>query len=286
MLALAAERTWKFGFSDFRNWTIMGAALLLGALSANRSRILFSAAIIFVVSYIYNRLSKNVLLFIVIGTVAIMGVVLTGIELPAPVSRTLSIILPSNTSSARNQIREYGLSEEMGLASPFRVELLKRAWRNIRRHPIKGKGFNFSLKQYWTAPYRLNTMDPQFQMLEATGGYHNSLVELAVACGVPVVIIFCIGYFGILIPFVKQLRITDNYDIKVLFAGILGLFVAESGQLLMNGFATDYYIISLLLGIMHYSKSVMAVPPDEDDKNDDNSANTEINKTSHCITSM
>ena len=207
------------------------------------------------------------ILLILLGLSISMLLFASGAELPAPVSRSLSIIFPSHASRAESYIHEYGLSDEVGWSSSFRKVLMEMASRNIRQHPWWGKGFRFSINDYWVRYDKRNTMEGIYQELVSTGAYHNSLVELAVAYGLPVVCMFCVVYFGVLLPFLKQLKLSDIADVRILFAGILGLFVAETGQLLMNGGSQDFYIISLLLGVMHYSEPILGIPLNESNSN-------------------
>ncbi len=263
-LAAVAENSWRRGTSTISSWVALGVTVLLGALSPHRSRILFAGGIIGAVSHAYGRLSKNLLLLICAVFVVGAGLAVSQAELPAPVARSLSILFPQHATKAHDYIRRHELSNEMGWSSPFRGVLLKMAGRSIRRRPLVGKGFTFSMSEYWVAYHKRNTMEAEYQVLAATGAYHNSLVELAVACGIPVVVLFCVVYIGVLGPFVKRLRMATCPDTRVLFAAMLGLFLAESGQVLMNGGSQDFYIISLLLGVMHYSRSLPGFRPDSD----------------------
>jgi hypothetical protein len=252
--------------SGLQNWLVMGLTLLLGSLSAHRSRILFAAGLVGVASYVYGRLSRNAML--VVSLIVVCGLVLgaTGMDLPAPVARPLSVVFPQHASKAEEYIRANALSEETGWSSPFRGVLMRMAGNSIRRHPLVGKGFTFSTTEYWVAYHKRNTMEGKYQVLAATGAYHNSLVELAVACGLPIVFLFCIVYAGVVVPFVKRLRKAACSDTRILFTAMLGLFVAESGQVLMNGGSQDFYIISMLLGVMHYSRGILASAPADDDE--------------------
>ena len=260
-LAAVAESSWRLGSSTVRSWVAVGITLLLGALSPHRSRILFAGGIVGAVSYAYGRLSRNLLLLFCGLFVLGAGLAVTQAELPAPVARSLSIMFPRHASKAHDYIRAHHLSDEVGWNSPFRGVLLKMAGRTIRRRPFVGKGFTFSMSEYWVAYHKRNTMEAEYQVLAATGAYHNSLVELAVACGVPIVALFCLVYIGVLIPFAKRLKSASCSDTRVLFVGILGLFLAESGQVLMNGGSQDFYIVSLLLGVMHYSRFLPGMKP-------------------------
>lgn len=262
LLASIAERSWRLGYNNLKSSVMVGVTLILGALSAHRSRFLFAAGIIFIVSYIYGRLSRNMMFIIVIGIGLASLLYISGSELPAPVSRSLSIIFPSHATKAREYIQINELSNEVGWESPFRKTLLQMATANIRNKPLLGKGFRFSVNDYWIPYHKRNTMEGQYQVLASTGAYHNSLLELAVAYGIPVIILFCIAYLGVVIPFIKNLRLSDVADVRILFTGILGLFIAESGQVLMNGGAQDFYVISLLMGIMHYSTPILGLKSD------------------------
>ncbi len=253
-LASVGEKSWRRGVDGPRNWTVMGITLLLGSLSAHRSRIVFAVGILGAVSHIYGRLSRNVVFMLSLVFAIGMGLAVTGSELPAPVARPLSILFPKYASKANEYVRAHDLSNEMGWSSPFRGVLLRMAGKSIRRRPFVGRGFTFSPTDYWVAYHKRNTMEGKYQMLAATGAYHNSLVELAVACGLPVAFLFVAVYFNVVAGFVRRLKMEECPDTRVLYCAMLGLFVGESGQFLMNGGSLDFYAVSLLLGVMHYSR--------------------------------
>jgi hypothetical protein len=235
-------------------WIASGITLILAALSPHRSRILFALSMVCCASYLYGHLKRTVgLLFL--ASILVTGILTaSNMQLPAPVSRSLSILFPHRAAQAHVYIKKYKLSDEIGWESPFRATLMRMAYKNIKQHPFIGKGFTFSLQEYWMSHLRRKYMDTQYRLLAATGAYHNSPIQLAVACGVPVALLFCVVYVGVLFPFIRWIKTVKDKDrdTLLLLTGLLLFFIAASGQMLMNGGSQDFYICSMLLGVMHF----------------------------------
>ena len=113
-----------------------------------------------------------------------------------------------------------------------------------------GKGFAFSREELIMVSDQASKSANR-EGLAVAGGYHNSVLQLAVSCGVPAALLFLIVYAAVSIAFVRaaKSRIKDPYTLA-LCAGILGTFAANSGQMFMNGGPYHMFITCVMLGAM------------------------------------
>jgi O-antigen ligase len=220
---------------------------MLGVFSIHRSRLLFSMGILLAVAYAYKELKRTA---VVLAAVVLIGIssalALNAGWLPPSVARTFSTIVPSRVSDPAELSRTHGISGEMGWKSPFRVELMKIAWPNIRQHPLVGKGFILNMDDFTYD----RGVGGAVKRLATSGLYHNAIVELAVFCGLPAAIAFTFAYCIGVWRFAGILRDISDYRLHLLCASVFGFFAATSGQMLMNGGARDFTAICILLAVM------------------------------------
>jgi len=171
-------------------------------------------------------------------------------EMPLMISRSLSIVLPVSPERVDEFAREFSASDERGWASPFRAELNRLAWYEISHNPLFGKGFVLSRDEIVWSFSRPRSFEEATKKLAVTGMYHDSLVELAVFCGIPAVVFFVISFFRVAIRFFHLVPDIADKKLKVLSSGLLGFFVATSGQMLMNGGGRDFFYMCVLLGVL------------------------------------
>jgi hypothetical protein len=239
------------------SWTLralpyctIGLLLISSIVSPHRSRPLFAIGIVLAVSWVYSRVPRAALVFTACGALVIGLIMVTRSgTLPAPMMRTLSTIIPTEPAEIRWHKGEADVSSEVGWKSGFRAELYRIAWRHVRQHPFLGKGFAFSRDEI-IAAIGLQHAHARFRSLSLSGGYHNSIVQLAVACGVPCALLFLLAYAIGIGKFARDVRRMKDPHLLILSAGMIGLFVAQSGQMLMNGGSHDFFVICVLLGAM------------------------------------
>jgi O-antigen ligase len=149
--------------------------------------------------------------------------------------------------------RRYRGSAELGWHSDFRRTMNALAWRKIRRHPIVGNGFAFTREELVAvvgAARRGGLRNAQ-EALATSGGYHNTLIQMAVICGIPTVLLFVIAFVAIPRRFAMLVRSVADPQTTVFAALLLGFFVASSVQMLTNGSGVDLFVVCCLLGIMN-----------------------------------
>jgi hypothetical protein len=225
---------------------------LLAVLTPHRSRPLYAAGILVAVATVF-RVSRR--LFVYLGLLVLAATTLVFVlgpeRIPLRSVRSLSTILPVPEERLRAAIWEYQLSYETGWESSFRTELNQIAWRSVRRYPLTGRGFAFTQQDLSWALSRGGHYADAAQGLAVSGMFHNAVVELAVFCGLPAALLFvlALGWGGW--SFWRAARKVENPDMKLLCAGALGYLVAETGQMLINGGARDFFYVCVLLGFMN-----------------------------------
>jgi hypothetical protein len=86
--------------------------------------------------------------------------------------------------------------------------------------------------------------------LAMAGGYHNSVLALAVFSGIPSAIAFTLALVVGAWRFYRIGRGTWVSDTRMLQAATLGFFFPCVGQMLMNGMGSSFYVVCVLLGAM------------------------------------
>jgi len=232
-------------------WIAVTLILALGVVSPHRSRPFFALGIIAVVSYAYGRMRKTVS-FAVGSLVIAVGLLLAAGSgrLPLLITRSLSTVVNVSHEDIGRCVQEYGISNESGWRSGFRVELYRVAWAKIRKHPFTGNGFTFTQDDIIRAFRASGAVKDAAAALALAGGYHNSLLELAVFCGLPAAFFIscaCVFRFR---KFLFLAKTAENPDFKVMATGISGFFVTVSGQMLMNGRSQIFFCVCVIMGFM------------------------------------
>jgi len=227
--------------------------LILSVITPHRSRPLYAAAMIIMVAMNYG-VTRRVLRFLALVSVGglIILVALGPERLPVAVRRSLSTVIPSLTGTEFvYEAGELGISSERGWQSEFRRMLYRVGLRRIREHPLVGNGFAFTLEELLFATLGYGDLQRATAALFGTSGtYHNSLLELGVFCGLPVVLLFVSAYLLAVVRFFRLVRRSAaGTPEKLLGSALLGFLVAQTGQMLINGAAYDFFVVSIVVGV-------------------------------------
>lgn len=240
-------------------YVIMMGTMILSVITPFRSRPLFAVGIVMAVAYVHGRLWR-------LGSVALAGLGLVVLlwfiagsgQVPFLVTRSLSTVMPVSDTKAMEYSHEFRSSSEFGWGSGFRAELNRMAWTRIRERPIMGKGFGFTRDELMMQTYVSGSREQMMSQLATSGIYHNVVIELAVFCGLPLAVLFVLAYLFSLIKFIRFAPGVDDPGFRMMAAALLGFFVAESGQMLMNGGGRDFYYICMLMGTMRGLRVLVA----------------------------
>lgn len=229
------------------------AIFLFAILSHHRSRPIFALGIIAAIAYCYGHFRRLSIFIVVISIIGIGGVFfIKPTALPASTLRSLSIVLPVSQEAIMEFAKEERVSSELGWESDFRSTLYKLAWNEIKKQPVFGRGFVFS-KEYLNSIYR--TADTYVSTLTAslalTGSHHNSLLTLAVNCGIPATLFYIFGAFLLIKRFLQNVKNIDSPEERLIASAIAGFSFPAVGQMLVNGSGRDFFIVTLLLGVMY-----------------------------------
>ncbi|MFO7871845.1 MAG: hypothetical protein R6V03_10505 [Kiritimatiellia bacterium] len=255
----------------FLSWVIMLLIIAMAAVSPHRSRPFFAAGSIITVSFVYYRASTNTI-FLASVTALVLAVLLAygGGELPVVLSRSFSTIVPVPRHEFYQYARDLNLSRETGWGSGFRAYLWNLAYQKISLHPIVGNGFTFSRVELMNALGASGAIEEASQALAVSGAYHNSVIELAVFCGVPSALLFVSAYIFRFIAFVPFARKLGGGNLKIICAGSLGFLTAVTGQMLMNGGSYDFFTVCLLMGYMRGIQNAHGSNKDRENSSPDN----------------
>ncbi|MBU0677412.1 MAG: O-antigen ligase family protein [Verrucomicrobia bacterium] len=229
--------------------------IVLGVLSPHRARIWFAMAIVVGIAYLYGHMKKAVFLIILIGGFGLLLAVTNYSRLPAGMKRSLTTFTPrALVRDARRDFGREGISAEVGWSSGWRTYMYKQAWREIRRRPFTGNGWAFSIEELLASLSVVDAQQAMAQGLATTGGYHNSVVQLAVSCGLPAALFFVIAYISIVRRFIIKFPQIPNADIRMIAGGVFGYLIADTGQMLTNGAGSSMFdmcvILAFLEGVM------------------------------------
>lgn len=216
--------------------------MLGGIVSGYRSRLFFFFSESMVVSWMVRRFKRDFLILGLAGIFSIIGLILVTGEVPDLMRRFLTLFMDV-------EMGDSFVGGQLGWTDTFRGSLYEIAWKNILRHPIVGNGLGLNVNEALQilSIYDENT---QIQFLALTGSYHNSIVELAVKCGLPVAIL--VFFVIIIIPFrfFKALYRMGEGDLKLWGTVILSYWSANLLMLLMNGGDSEFTGMVVVLGIM------------------------------------
>ena len=254
-----ANRTDHTRVPQILPYLVMIGTMILSVITPFRSRPMFAVGIVIAVAYVHGKLRR-------LGTTALAGLGLVMLlwfvggpeRIPFVVTRSLSTIMPVSNDMAVEYSTTFKSSSEFGWVSEFRAELNEMAWERIRERPIAGKGFIFTRDELFMQAFASGSQKEMMAQLALSGIYHNTVVELAVFCGLPLTALFVLAYLISLVKFIRFAPGIGDPGFRMLAAAMLGFFVAESGQMLMNGGGRDFYYICLLMGAMRGMRVLMA----------------------------
>lgn len=214
----------------------------VGMLSGYRSRIFFFLAEISVIALFARRLKKTIAVAGVAGVLGIGGLLVSG-AVPEAAARVLSLF---TTVEAVNMERMGGA---MGWEDNFRLQLYQYAWDEIIQSPLVGHGFGLNVQEA-LGVLSVTTEETAIEMLALGRSYHNSIVALAVAAGLPASIIFSVIGLFIPIRLIKQLLTAPPSDVRTWGIALLAFWAANTGMLLMNGGPREFFAQMIVTGLI------------------------------------
>ncbi len=223
----------------------------LSILSPFRSRIYFSVASISAVFWSFGYRRRLFLWLVILFCMAIpILTVMPKTMVPVVARRALSTILPYDRGDARGlEDRGILVSGEFGWTSDFRRSIIEMAVRNIQQSPWFGQGWAFSSEELiWASAFQ--GANWAASSLVTAGDYHNSLVTVAVKCGIPAALFLGVALFSMLWRAGMRTNEGKDGDFQVLYAGMVGTVVIIFGQMLMNGGAQDLQAVCAMLGFL------------------------------------
>ena len=262
---MATEGAYLGHFYDWRNWLLIGAALagvsvyvrhkgvagllffalssltvILSLINPHRSRITFAVIALLAWGVMTKRLVRVGVLTLVLFALPIA--ILVGIEgkegVPDVFKRPLSLFTTVHVGDTS--------IGELGWISDFRAQLYRASWEEIKEQPLVGNGFRFSRAEL------LEQLGMQSQMgiLSTVKSYHNSLLFMATAIGLPMTALFALVFLYIFIKGLLWVRRHPNDRYRFIAMLVLIYLIPATGQLLMNGGTRDVLNACILLGVL------------------------------------
>jgi len=243
--------------------------IISSVLSLNRLPLVSASVSLGLAYYLYNVFHKYIRILIP-AFIIILGIVLFKPEIiPKAAIRTLSLITPSYMID-KSISQEVG---EIGWESDWRTTLAKIAWHDMKQKPLLGKGFSFSQSElYYNAIIARSGDSGRFGGLLSSGGYHNSILFMAVKLGIPITLLFIAIMCNVYMRFLIFTKIMDNTILKRFSVMLASVFVCMLGKMLTNGGPLDIFNISIILGVM---QGVMLREPQEEKEDIADSDNEE-----------
>lgn len=227
---------------------VLAIPIVLSATAPHRSRPLFALGIVLVICWLYRRFLRGLFTLVPVLSLVLVAIVWKGTGLlPESTQRSLSIFSTTVASGLPKGV-------EIGWQSEFRGAMYRLSWEQIKRRPLTGVGFDFKTQDIESlAPW--TGIDANKRNLEGLaltiGGYHNSLVELTVVCGIPTAALLILGLGTVLLRYVVLVRSLPFGPEKRFYAALAGYSVAITGQMLMNGGGLQLVVICTIVGGMH-----------------------------------
>lgn len=235
------------------NLSVYGVvAFILGvaAMSPHRSRPVMAAGMVLAMAYIYRRLNRIFIFMVILGVLGVGSLAaFMPDKIPLSMKRSLSVFIPMGQEYMRRDFEEAGMSYETGWESDFRTTMYELAWNRIKKSPVVGAGFTLDIETV-LREYYSSGAGAGMAVLALAGGYHNSLLALAVFCGLPAALLSLVAITGVMVRFVRSTRRVVDPQFKMFAVTIVGFVVASSLQMLINGSAYDFFVVMSLLGMM------------------------------------
>jgi len=231
-------------------------ALILGlaTITPFRSRPVFALVQILVVAITYRQTRKAVFALMLVVSLGMgMLTLFSPSGVPRIAKRALSTVLDVDRSEASQLSADFEMSGEFGWQSEFRATLNRLAWASIREHPFSGKGFTFSTEELANSSsmMRLEGLDAGQMTLAVSGVYHNSVLALAVFCGLPLAVLYVIGAGSVCWRFIRCMMEMGNSLWRLFGVALLAFMAAVIGQMLMNGGGDTFMSVCIGLGVMN-----------------------------------
>jgi hypothetical protein len=230
---------------NIKIYAISVVIILLSVISKNRAPILYAPAALLVIYWCYRKVNRYIIIVFLGLLTLITATTFFPSAIPKSAVRTLSLVSSQLTNSTTD---EYG---ETGWQSDWRATLARIAWEDIKRHPITGKGFAFSFEELQYNAQIASTGDAgRFGGLLSSGGYHNSILFLAVKVGIPAALVFVLALINIFYRFLKFSRYTQDEKLKPFCVGLSAVFVCTLAKMLTNGGPIDAFSTSIIMATM------------------------------------
>lgn len=219
--------------------------LLVAALSQFRSRIFFFAAEVFSVAFYMGRFRRTVAIVGICGAVGVVGIIAATGRLPSSMARVASLVV---------QVEKVELKEGSGTTGSYgwedtgRAELYEAAWKEIKQSPLVGNGLGLDVME--AVGVLATTRRAEVELLILSGSYHNSIVMIAVKCGVPAAIMVSWALLYIIRRYMRWLRNVDNLEIKTWGMALVAFWFANTFMMLMNGGPNEFFAELILSGFM------------------------------------
>lgn len=226
---------------------ILLTPILLSATSPHRSWPLLALGITLTACLLYRRFWKALFLIVPVIGLLVAVVLWVGTEnLPLSSRRALSIVSPKFARGLKEDV-------ETGWRSDFRIAMHKMSWARIKQNPLVGAGFRFELSEMdslipWTG------VDPTgtgLERLALSGGYHNSVIQVATTCGIPAAALFVLGLGIVVVRYGVLVRSLPASAEKRFLAAVAGYSVALIGTMVVNGLGLQFAMVCAMTGGMH-----------------------------------
>lgn len=238
ILSLRAKTFRLFGPVAFA--VVIALLLVLGGISAVRSTVFQTGAMIATAGLLYRRFATGMLIYVGLA-VAALGSIVAVIpydDLPSNIKRPLSVFLmdKNDTSAA------YGAKDE------FRENLWNYATKQITLNPIFGRGWAFDLSDLLTS-MNMDNVTPEEGQLVMTGSFHNSFLTIAVNSGVPTAAICVLAFLSGGFSLFRYARKETDPELKESIAFMLIYCSSIIIMAYLNGSTYEIRGLAVALGI-------------------------------------
>jgi len=133
-----------------------------------------------------------------------------------------------------------------GTTDDFRTVLTNYAYSQIKQSPFVGNGWSFDVGQMTSAISSVGSLEGS--TLTMTSSYHNNFLNLAVANGVLLPVVYLAGVFFSVISLTKFARKEKDDDIKYQVSFFLVYSSSMIVMFFVNGSTYELFALSAALG--------------------------------------
>jgi hypothetical protein len=246
LLGLAIKR-WRLQRVKFAGWPVYAISCLLLAhslLSGFRSRILFGPCMVGAALWAGRMRRQFVIAVLFFG---VLCVVLANSSryyetVPRTMQRVLSVVRPEP------ELKNIGLGE-MGRRSAWRAEIWRIAWSQISQKPFIGHGYGIDSARFFAdLSFARSQYTAVIRGVSTAGEFHNLPLNLMYFLGIPMALLFCVGWYLSARDLFAQARAAEGWH-GAFMIGLLVYAVANFGQALANGTGIEYVSVCAIMGI-------------------------------------